>query len=136
MLATQNHFICCNTCNIPNELAKKCSIFHIVLLNPECSSFLCSFLDVSGDLDSQTIELLASWMLEHPLTEEQQGGESPRQEGVPDTPSSDGPETVQCPERPTRQPSERFEIQREYLHISINISFFNSVYMLFCSVWC
>lgn len=62
-------------------------------------------------------------MLEHPLTEEQQGGESPRQEGVPDTPSSDGPETVQCPERPTRQPSERLEIQREYLHASADISF-------------
>lgn len=80
-------------------------------------------IDVSGDLDSQTIEVLASWMLEHPLTEEQQGGESPRQEGVPDTPSSDGPETVQCPERPTRQPSERLEIQREYLHVSADISF-------------
>lgn len=123
MLATQNHFICCNTYNIPNELAKKCSIFNTVLLNPECSSFLCSFLDVSGDLDSQTIEVLASWMLEHPLTEEQQGGESLRQEGVPDSPSSDGPETVQCPERPTRQPSERLVIQKEYLHISIDISF-------------
>lgn len=114
MLATQNHFICGNTCNIPNELAKKCSVFYFVLLNLECSSFLCSFLDVSGDLDSQTIEVLASWMLEHPLTEEQQGGESPRQEGVPDTPSSDGPETVQCPERLTRQPSERLKIHREY----------------------
>eukprot|EP00066_Takifugu_rubripes_P013620 XP_011602886.1 PREDICTED: probable E3 ubiquitin-protein ligase HERC1 isoform X2 [Takifugu rubripes] len=62
--------------------------------------------NVSGDLDSQTIEVLASWMLEHPLTEEQHGGESPRHEGAPDTPSSDGPETVQCPERPTRQTNE------------------------------
>lgn len=110
MWATQNHFICWNTCNTPNELAKKCSFFDFVLLNPECSSFPCSFLDVSGDLDSQTIEVLASWMLEHPLSEEQQGGDSPRHEGVPDTPSSDGPETVQCPERPSRQPSERSEI--------------------------
>lgn len=122
MWATQDHFICCNTCNIPNELAKKRSIFYTVLLNPECLSFLWSFLDVSGDLDSQTIEVLASWMLEHPLTEEQQGGESPRQEGVPDTPSSDGPETVQCPERPSRQPSERLEIQREYLFFPLDIS--------------
>ncbi|KAM7392705.1 hypothetical protein PAMA_007702 [Pampus argenteus] len=62
--------------------------------------------DVAGDLDSQTIEVLASWMLEHPLTEEQQATESPRPEGAPDTPSPDGPETVQCPERPTSQPSE------------------------------
>ncbi|KAK2888184.1 probable E3 ubiquitin-protein ligase HERC1 isoform X2 [Channa argus] len=62
--------------------------------------------DVAGDLDSQTIEVLASWMLEHPLTEEQQAAESPRREGAPDTPSPDGPETVQCPERPTSQPSE------------------------------
>ncbi|XP_026209981.1 probable E3 ubiquitin-protein ligase HERC1 isoform X2 [Anabas testudineus] len=62
--------------------------------------------DVAGDLDSQTIEVLASWMLEHPLTEEQQVAESPRPEGAPDTPSPDGPETVQCPERPTSQPSE------------------------------
>ncbi|XP_061887279.1 probable E3 ubiquitin-protein ligase HERC1 isoform X3 [Entelurus aequoreus] len=62
--------------------------------------------DVAGDLDSQTIEVLASWMLEHPLTEEQQTTESNRQDGEPDTPSSDGPETVQCPERPASQPSE------------------------------
>ncbi|XP_034565879.1 probable E3 ubiquitin-protein ligase HERC1 isoform X2 [Notolabrus celidotus] len=62
--------------------------------------------DVAGDLDSQTIEVLASWMLEHPLTEEQQTTESARPEGAPDTPSPDGPETVQCPERPTSQPSE------------------------------
>lgn len=69
--------------------------------------------DVAGDLDSQTIEVLASWMLEHPLSEEQQAGESPRPEGVPDTPSPDGPETVQCPERPTSQPSERSVIRFE-----------------------
>ncbi|XP_023264429.1 probable E3 ubiquitin-protein ligase HERC1, partial [Seriola lalandi dorsalis] len=62
--------------------------------------------DVAGDLDSQTIEVLASWMLEHPLTEEQQAAESARPEGAPETPSPDGPETVQCPERSTSQPSE------------------------------
>ncbi|KAM3600471.1 uncharacterized protein V6R79_024041 [Siganus canaliculatus] len=62
--------------------------------------------DVAGDLDSQTIEVLASWMLEHPLTEEQQAAESSRPEGAPDTPSPDGPETVQCPERSTSQPNE------------------------------
>ncbi|CAN9504281.1 unnamed protein product [Ophioblennius macclurei] len=62
--------------------------------------------DVSGDLDSQTIEVLASWMLEHPLTEEQQAAETPRPEGAPDTPSPDGPETVQCPERPSSQTNE------------------------------
>ncbi|KAE8284964.1 putative E3 ubiquitin-protein ligase HERC1 [Larimichthys crocea] len=62
--------------------------------------------DVAGDLDSQTIEVLASWMLEHPLTEEQQAAESSRPEGAPDTPSPDGPETVQCPERPTSQATE------------------------------
>ncbi|KAM8872529.1 putative E3 ubiquitin-protein ligase HERC1 isoform 2-T2 [Synchiropus picturatus] len=62
--------------------------------------------DVAGDLDSRTIEVLASWMLEHPLTEDQHAGSSPRAEGAPDTPSPDGPETVQCPERPTSQPTE------------------------------
>ncbi|XP_034402246.1 probable E3 ubiquitin-protein ligase HERC1 isoform X2 [Cyclopterus lumpus] len=62
--------------------------------------------DVAGDLDSQTIEVLASWMLEHPLMEEQQAAESARPEGAPDTPSPDGPETVQCPERPTSQINE------------------------------
>ncbi|KAM9841857.1 putative E3 ubiquitin-protein ligase HERC1 [Aulostomus maculatus] len=62
--------------------------------------------DVAGDLDSQTIEVLASWMLEHPLTEEQQTADSPRPEVAPDTPSPDGPETVQCPERPSSQPNE------------------------------
>ncbi|XP_028317880.1 probable E3 ubiquitin-protein ligase HERC1 [Gouania willdenowi] len=62
--------------------------------------------DVSGDLDSQTIEVLSSWMLEHPLSEEQQAADPPRAEGAPDTPSPDGPETVQCPERPTNQTNE------------------------------
>ncbi|KAI3361765.1 hypothetical protein L3Q82_002108 [Scortum barcoo] len=71
-----------------------------------CSTQARSSLDVAGDLDSQTIEVLASWMLEHPLTEEQQAAESPRPEGAPDTPSPDGPETVQCPERPTSQANE------------------------------
>nr|XP_033501997.1 probable E3 ubiquitin-protein ligase HERC1 isoform X9 [Epinephelus lanceolatus] len=70
------------------------------------STSLWSLPDVAGDLDSQTIEVLASWMLEHPLTEEQQAAESARPEGAPDTPSPDGPETVQCPERPTSQPNE------------------------------
>ncbi|KAM9735319.1 putative E3 ubiquitin-protein ligase HERC1 isoform 7-T8 [Menidia menidia] len=62
--------------------------------------------DVAGDLDSQTIEVLASWMLEHPFTEDQHPPESPRPEAAPETPSPDGPETVQCPERPTCQTSE------------------------------
>ncbi|KAJ0013027.1 hypothetical protein NQD34_017361 [Periophthalmus magnuspinnatus] len=61
--------------------------------------------DLSGDFDSQTIEVLASWMLEHPLTEEQQAAHS-HPERAPDTPSPDGPETVQCPERPTSQTNE------------------------------
>lgn len=34
MLTTQNHFICCNTYNIPNVLAKKCSIFLYCALKP------------------------------------------------------------------------------------------------------
>ncbi|TKS84344.1 putative E3 ubiquitin-protein ligase HERC1 [Collichthys lucidus] len=59
-----------------------------------CSTQARSSLDVAGDLDSQTIEVLASWMLEHPLTEEQQAAESSRPEGAPDTPSPDGPETL------------------------------------------
>ncbi|XP_068430797.1 probable E3 ubiquitin-protein ligase HERC1 isoform X3 [Clinocottus analis] len=62
--------------------------------------------DVAGDLDSQTIEVLASWMLEHPLLEEQHAAESAGPEGAPDTPSPDGPETVQCPERPSSQINE------------------------------
>ncbi|XP_072310878.1 probable E3 ubiquitin-protein ligase HERC1 isoform X3 [Eucyclogobius newberryi] len=62
--------------------------------------------DLSGDFDSQTIEVLASWMLEHPQTEDQQAARSPHPEGAPDTPSPDGPETVQCPERPTSQTNE------------------------------
>ncbi|KAM9794366.1 putative E3 ubiquitin-protein ligase HERC1 isoform 3-T6 [Syngnathus typhle] len=62
--------------------------------------------DLAGELDSRTIEVLASWMLEHPVTDEQQTTEMPRHESEPDTPSSDGPETVQCPERPASQPTE------------------------------
>uniref|UniRef100_A0A1A7W928 HECT-type E3 ubiquitin transferase n=1 Tax=Iconisemion striatum TaxID=60296 RepID=A0A1A7W928_9TELE len=62
--------------------------------------------DVAGDLDSQTIEVLASWMLEHPLTDDQQVPESPRHEGAAETPSPVGPETVQCPERPSNQTNE------------------------------
>lgn len=84
-------------------------MIHLFFLNSDSSTSLWSLPDVAGDLDSQTIEVLASWMLEHPLTEEQQAAESLRPEGAPDTPSPDGPETVQCPERPTSQPSERFE---------------------------
>lgn len=82
-------------------------MIHLFFLNSDSSTSLWSLPDVAGDLDSQTIEVLASWMLEHPLTEEQQAAESARPEGAPDTPSPDGPETVQCPERPTSQPSER-----------------------------
>ncbi|KAF7670462.1 hypothetical protein LDENG_00124780 [Lucifuga dentata] len=62
--------------------------------------------DVAGDLDSRTIEVLASWMLEHPLMEDQQAADSQSLEGAADTPSPDGPETVQCPEGPTHEPSE------------------------------
>uniref|UniRef100_A0A8C7YQF4 E3 ubiquitin-protein ligase HERC1 n=1 Tax=Oryzias sinensis TaxID=183150 RepID=A0A8C7YQF4_9TELE len=70
-----------------------------------------AFIDVAGDLDSQTIEVLACWMLEHPLTDDQQAADSPRPEGAPDTPSPDGPETVQCPEHPTGPTHERFFFQ-------------------------
>ena len=76
-------------------------------MNSDSSTSLWSLTDVAGDLDSQTIEVLASWMLEHPLTEDQQAAESSRPEPAPDTPSPDGPETVQCPERPTTQTNER-----------------------------
>uniref|UniRef100_A0A8C2A9Q1 HECT-type E3 ubiquitin transferase n=1 Tax=Cyprinus carpio TaxID=7962 RepID=A0A8C2A9Q1_CYPCA len=62
-------------------------------------------------VDSRTIEVLASWMLEHPIT-----GEGSSVGGATDTPSSEGPETVQCPESPapltlqeSREPSEREE---------------------------
>ncbi|XP_065100040.1 probable E3 ubiquitin-protein ligase HERC1 isoform X2 [Paramisgurnus dabryanus] len=55
---------------------------------------------VTGEVDSRMIEVLASWMLEHPLTEEQQVGEGSSAGGATDTPTSDGPETVQCPESP------------------------------------
>ncbi|XP_036385733.1 probable E3 ubiquitin-protein ligase HERC1 isoform X2 [Megalops cyprinoides] len=56
---------------------------------------------VSGEVDSRTIEVLASWMLEHPLVEEQQMEEGgPAAGGTADSPSPEGPETVQCPESP------------------------------------
>ncbi|KAI7789321.1 putative E3 ubiquitin-protein ligase HERC1, partial [Triplophysa rosa] len=68
---------------------------------------------VTGEVDSRTIEVLASWMLEHPLTEEQQVGEGSSAGGATDTPSSEGPETLQCPESPapltlqdSREPNE------------------------------
>ncbi|XP_037401666.1 probable E3 ubiquitin-protein ligase HERC1 isoform X2 [Pygocentrus nattereri] len=63
---------------------------------------------VTGEVDSAMIEVLASWMLEHPLTEEQHTGEGSSAGGATDTPSSEGPETVQCPESPAtlREPSE------------------------------
>uniref|UniRef100_A0A672ZRT2 HECT-type E3 ubiquitin transferase n=1 Tax=Sphaeramia orbicularis TaxID=375764 RepID=A0A672ZRT2_9TELE len=86
---------------------KQRSVIRLFCLNSDTSPSLWSLPDVAGDLDSQTIEVLASWMLEHPLTEEQQSADSPRPEGAPDTPSPDGPETVQCPERPTSQTNER-----------------------------
>ncbi|KAI4901439.1 hypothetical protein NFI96_014722 [Prochilodus magdalenae] len=65
---------------------------------------------VTGEVDSAMIEVLASWMLEHPLTDEQHAGEGSSAGGATDTPSSDGPETVQCPESPAthREPSERY----------------------------
>ncbi|XP_029920656.1 probable E3 ubiquitin-protein ligase HERC1 isoform X2 [Myripristis murdjan] len=62
--------------------------------------------DVVGEADSRTIEVLASWMLEHPLAEEQQAAGSHRLDSTSDTLSPDGPETVQCPEAPTSEPSE------------------------------
>ncbi|KAM6984699.1 putative E3 ubiquitin-protein ligase HERC1 [Aplochiton taeniatus] len=61
---------------------------------------------VTGEVDSRTIEVLASWMLEHPLTEDQQTGEGQTLGDSVDSPSPDGPETVQCPEVPIREPSE------------------------------
>ncbi|XP_019899964.2 probable E3 ubiquitin-protein ligase HERC1 isoform X1 [Esox lucius] len=61
---------------------------------------------VTGEVDSRTIEVLASWMLEHPLTEELQTEGQPAGGSTTDTPSPDGPETVQCPEAPTSEPNE------------------------------
>ncbi|KAJ8402341.1 hypothetical protein AAFF_G00368300 [Aldrovandia affinis] len=55
---------------------------------------------VTGEVDSRTIEVLASWMLEHPLTDEQQMEEGPSAGAATDSPSPEGPETVQCPESP------------------------------------
>ncbi|KAM3873957.1 putative E3 ubiquitin-protein ligase HERC1 [Diretmus argenteus] len=62
--------------------------------------------DVTGEVDSRTFDVLASWMLQHPLTEEQQAPGSQRLEGATDTRSPEGPETVQCPEPPTNEPNE------------------------------
>ncbi|XP_031681979.1 probable E3 ubiquitin-protein ligase HERC1 isoform X1 [Oncorhynchus kisutch] len=61
---------------------------------------------VAGEVDSRTIEVLASWMLEHPLTEELQMESQPAGASTTETPSPDGPETVQCPEAPTSEPNE------------------------------
>uniref|UniRef100_A0A671VH49 HECT-type E3 ubiquitin transferase n=1 Tax=Sparus aurata TaxID=8175 RepID=A0A671VH49_SPAAU len=93
------------------------SMIRLFFLNSDSSTSLWSLPDVAGDLDSQTIEVLASWMLEHPLTEEQQVAESSRPEGAPDTPSPDGPETVQCPERSISQPTERSGNRGRYRHL-------------------
>ncbi|CAB1352023.1 unnamed protein product [Coregonus sp. 'balchen'] len=61
---------------------------------------------VAGEVDSRTIEVLASWMLEHPLTQELQMETQPAGGSTTETPSPDGPETVQCPEAPTSEPNE------------------------------
>nr|XP_015195044.1 PREDICTED: probable E3 ubiquitin-protein ligase HERC1 isoform X5 [Lepisosteus oculatus] len=54
---------------------------------------------VTGEADAHTIEILASWMLEHPLSEDEPPTEIPvHNENL----SPEGPETVQCPESPTR----------------------------------
>ncbi|MGH0184836.1 UNVERIFIED_CONTAM: hypothetical protein FKN15_017450 [Acipenser sinensis] len=57
---------------------------------------------VTGEADARTIEMLASWMLEHPLTEQQlidySSTENPSETGIV---SPEGPETVQRPESPT-----------------------------------
>ncbi|KPP76970.1 putative E3 ubiquitin-protein ligase HERC1, partial [Scleropages formosus] len=55
---------------------------------------------VTGEVDPHTIEILASWMLEHPLTDEQQVDEGPPAGGT-NSLSPEGPQTVQCPESPT-----------------------------------
>ncbi|XP_030623810.1 probable E3 ubiquitin-protein ligase HERC1 [Chanos chanos] len=55
---------------------------------------------VTGEVDPRTIEVLASWMLEHPLVEDGQAGEGSSAGGTVETPSPEGPETVQCPEAP------------------------------------
>uniref|UniRef100_A0A4W6C7G9 HECT-type E3 ubiquitin transferase n=1 Tax=Lates calcarifer TaxID=8187 RepID=A0A4W6C7G9_LATCA len=102
------------------------SMIHPFFLNSDSSTSLWSLPDVAGDLDSQTIEVLASWMLEHPLTEEQQAVESPRPEGVPETPSPDGPETVQCPERPTSQPNESQMVKCELCN-TLTLQFNNHI---------
>ncbi|KAL4617326.1 putative E3 ubiquitin-protein ligase HERC1 [Arapaima gigas] len=58
---------------------------------------------VSGEFDPHTIEILATWMLEHPLPEEQQVDEGPSTGGT-NSLSPEGPQTVQCPESPTTIP--------------------------------
>lgn len=122
--------------DVQHKLAMQRSMIHLFFLNSDSSTSLWSLPDVAGDLDSQTIEVLASWMLEHPLTEEQQAAESPRLEGAPDTPSPDGPETVQCPERPTSQPSERSEISETfscwYWHWGYVVNESNSLIVICC----
>uniref|UniRef100_A0A8C4H0W8 HECT-type E3 ubiquitin transferase n=1 Tax=Dicentrarchus labrax TaxID=13489 RepID=A0A8C4H0W8_DICLA len=102
------------------------SMIHLFFLNSDSSTSLWSLPDVAGDLDSQTIEVLASWMLEHPLTEEQQAADSSRLEGAPDTPSPDGPETVQCPERPTSQPTESQMVKCELCN-TLTLQFNNHI---------
>lgn len=79
-----------------------------------CDPTLVHMSGVTGEVDSRTIEVLASWMLEHPLADEPQPGEGSSAAGAVDTPSPEGPETVQCPESPaplnlqeSREPSER-----------------------------
>lgn len=71
---------------------------------------------VAGEVDSRTIEVLASWMLEHPLTEELQMESQPAGASTTETPSPDGPETVQCPEAPTSEPNERSDTETIFLH--------------------
>lgn len=95
-----------------------------------------AFLDVAGDLDSQTIEVLACWMLEHPLTDDQQAADSPRPEGAPDTPSPDGPETVQCPEHPTGPTHERFFFLQLPEHFCFAFVVFDTDFLLFLKAFC
>ncbi|XP_048876533.1 probable E3 ubiquitin-protein ligase HERC1 isoform X3 [Brienomyrus brachyistius] len=58
---------------------------------------------VTGEVDSHTIEMLASWMLEHPLSAEPQTEEPPPSAGT-NSQSPEGPQTVQCPESPVTVP--------------------------------
>uniref|UniRef100_A0A7N8XV71 HECT-type E3 ubiquitin transferase n=1 Tax=Mastacembelus armatus TaxID=205130 RepID=A0A7N8XV71_9TELE len=113
--------------DVRHELTMQHPMIHLFFLNSDSSTSLWSLPDVAGDLDSQTIEVLASWMLEHPLTEEQQVAESPRPEGAPDTPSPDGPETVQCPERTTSQPNEHSQMVKCELCNTLTLQFNNHI---------